>query len=234
MSVIITKLKEIFVELESLKESLDESLFSGNTKRLKAIVLTKYGTSSHFNDQIVEIEKAIERAPFGLHYRHITKLRTVISIVIDDIEINHFKETQKAEVIDTIEFVNRNVLMELRQTKSAKFDLCRLIKLCEEINANYRSENYLSVGMIGRTILNHVPPIFGYNNFDEVSSSYGGPKVGKSFKANMVHLNIYLRNIADSYLHQTIRSKEVTPNSTQVEFRQALDVLLEEVLRILK
>jgi hypothetical protein len=38
----------------------------------------------------------------------------------------------------------------------------------------------------------------------------------------------------DSYIHAQIRSKEVLPSKTQVDFRQDLDVLLQEIVRIKK
>ena len=43
-----------------------------------------------------------------------------------------------------------------------------------------------------------------------------------------------MRNISDSFLHSQIRQKEVLPNSTQVDCKQDLDVLLSEVVRVLK
>ena len=86
--------------------------------------------------------------------------------------------------------------------------------------------------MIGRTILHHVPPIFGLKCFDEIANNYGGPKDHKSFKKNMTHLNESLKNIADSYLHLQIRKKEVLPTENQIDFKQDMDVLLGEIIRI--
>lgn len=48
----------------------------------------------------------------------------------------------------------------------------------------------------------------------------------------MQHLDKSLKNIADGYLHLKIRQKEVLPNETQVDFRQDLDLLLSEIIRI--
>jgi hypothetical protein len=41
-----------------------------------------------------------------------------------------------------------------------------------------------------------------------------------------------LRKIADGFLHQPIRKAESLPTSTQVDFRQPLDQLLGEIVRI--
>jgi len=147
----------------------------------------------------------------------------VTSKIIGNIQYGEFQ----VEDTHNNPFINPNRLSELKQIKSKDFDLTKLIQLCEEINYNYEHENYLSVGMIGRTIINHIPPIFGCKTFNEVANNYGS----NSFKKSMNHLNQSLKNIADGYLHQTIRKKESLPNNTQVDFSQSLDVLLEEIVR---
>jgi hypothetical protein len=50
----------------------------------------------------------------------------------------------------------------------------------------------------------------------------------------MEHLDKSLRKIADAHLHPQIRKKEILPNKTQVNFSNDLDVLLSEIVRILK
>ena len=95
-------------------------------------------------------------------------------------------------------------------------------------------ENFLSVAIIMRAIIDHVPPILGFEKFEQVVANYGSPQENKSFKKNMDHLHNSLRNISDNFLHQKIRAKEVLPNETQVDFRQDFDVLLGEIVRILK
>ncbi|MCW4001536.1 MAG: hypothetical protein NWE93_15000 [Candidatus Bathyarchaeota archaeon] len=144
------------------------------------------------------------------------------------------KSNQTKIQIKKDDFINIKRIDELKTISHHKFDLTRLIKLCEELNDNFISGNYLTVGMIGRTIINHVPPIFGLNTFDEVANNYGEMQKNTSFKKLMQNLNRTLRNIADGYLHQTIRPSETLPNLTQIDFRKEMDVLLEEVVRLLK
>lgn len=128
-------------------------------------------------------------------------------------------------------YIDKNRLNEIRSIKSKIFDLTKLIQLCEELNYCYNNEQYLSTSMLVRAITDHVPPIFDKKNFSEVANNYGG---SKSFKESMQHLELSLRKIADSHLHNQIRNKEVLPNKTQVNFSQDLDVLLSEVVRLLK
>jgi len=133
-----------------------------------------------------------------------------------------------------LDFISKARINELKSIKSNHFDLTRLIKLCNEINDNYQLENYMSVAMIARTILDHIPPIFKLDTFDQVANNYGTIDTNKSFKRIMHHLNNSLRSIADKFLHQKIRESETLPTENQVNFSQDLDVLLEEVVRILK
>ena len=84
--------------------------------------------------------------------------------------------------------------------------------------------------MICRAILDHVPPFFGHKTFNEVANNYGG----KSFKGNAQHLQKSLRNIADNHLHLPVRKKEVLPNQNQINFSNDLDVVLSEIIRLLK
>lgn len=142
----------------------------------------------------------------------------------------HQSDSKPAEKI----FISKSRIEELKQITSNKFDLKRQIKLCEEINDNFSNSNFVAVAMIARTIINHIPPIFGYDTFDQVVANYGGAKENKSFKKTMEHLNNSLRPIADSQLHQTIRRSESLPDEIQVDFRQDFDVLLGEIARLLK
>jgi hypothetical protein len=125
-------------------------------------------------------------------------------------------------------FIAERPLDELRKLKSPQFNFKKLIRLCEEININYREGCYLGTAMLTRGLLDHVPPVFGKSSFAEVASNYGG----KSFKGTMQHLQSGARNIADGHLHEPIREKETLPEPQQVDFRAGLDALVAEIVRI--
>ncbi len=129
-------------------------------------------------------------------------------------------------------YVNLARIGELRVVESERFDLSRLIEMCEELNKCHSDGCYLAEAMLLRAILDHVPPIFGCRNFSEVSIGYAGGS--RSFKQSMANLENSLRKIADAHLHTQIRRKETLPNMTQVNFHSDLDVLLAEIVRVLK
>lgn len=143
--------------------------------------------------------------------------------------------TKKSKSVGKVQFgssyVDDNRLNELRAIKSERFDFTKLIRLCEELNESYVIGSYFGVAMMVRAILDHVPPIFECKNFGQVASNYGGTK---AFKQSMEYLENSSRKIADAHLHSQIRKKEVLPNKTQVNFMSDLDVLLAEIVRVLK
>jgi hypothetical protein len=128
-------------------------------------------------------------------------------------------------------YVEPSRLAELRAITGKAWDVRRLIRLVEELNLSYANECHMAIAMLVRAIADHVPPVFGCKTFNEVANNYPG---AKSFRGSMQHLNLSLRNVADAHLHVQIRPSEVIPTSAQVDFRADLDVLLGEVVRVLK
>lgn len=118
----------------------------------------------------------------------------------------------------------------LRQIAHPHFDLTRLIRLCEELNTTMEQKLFFATPMLTRALMDHVPPIFGASSFKEMVASYGT----KSFKEAMQKLDDSVRKIADAHLHTHIRAKEVLPTWQQVNVGTLLDVLLGEIVRVLK
>jgi hypothetical protein len=128
-------------------------------------------------------------------------------------------------------FVDPVRLEELRSADKSKLDVSRLVRLCEELNTCYRHSCFHAVAFITRAILDHVPPAFDVRSFGEVASNYSGTK---SFRESAAHLEKASRKISDALLHGHIRRNEILPTLAQVDARQQLDVVLGEVVRILR
>jgi len=139
--------------------------------------------------------------------------------------------SKRSEIVNNQKefYVSVDRIKELKGINKSKFDFTRLIRLCEELNIAYQNKCYMSIVMIVRSIINHIPPIFGANKFSEVANNYGG---GTSFKKLAGSLNENLRKIADFHLHTQIREKEILPTDIQVDFKQSLDMILSEIVRI--
>jgi len=127
-------------------------------------------------------------------------------------------------------YVDASRLAELKSIRDTKWDLARLIRLCEELNAASENEAFISISLLVRAIVDHIPPIFGCSSFTEVANN----ATAQSLRGNLQHLDRSLRHIANGLLHSQVRSTESLPSATQVNFRTDLDVLLSEIVRLLK
>lgn len=125
-----------------------------------------------------------------------------------------------------------NRIAELRALSSPDFDFRKLVRFCEEINKVYSEGCYFATAMLTRGLLDHVAPIFGFKSFSEVANNYAGG--GKSFKETMHHLENAARKVADAHLHMPIRKSETLPTAQQVNFSSQIDVLLSEIVRIMR
>nr|WP_245181217.1 hypothetical protein [Sinorhizobium mexicanum] len=125
-------------------------------------------------------------------------------------------------------YVDPSRIVALQSLGNGPWDFARLVELCRELNVAAANRCHLSTAMLLRTILNHVPPVFGLGTFAEVANNHGG----KSLKASLERLQGSLRNIADMHLHLPIRPREDVPTAVQVDFSTDLDVLLGEIIRL--
>jgi hypothetical protein len=145
--------------------------------------------------------------------------------------IETLKRNTKQRGVERSEYVSPARIAELESIGSAPYDVARLAQLCRELNAAHENGSLMSVAILVRAIVDHVPPIFGQSSFGQIANNYAG---SKSFKASMQHLDNSLRNIADAHLHTQIRPRESLPTEQQVDFKGDLDVLLSEAVRLLK
>jgi hypothetical protein len=175
----------------------------------------------HKNSQLTinQFEKYLKPSVLKIYGEDITSER------IGNIEFGEYKTDRPQNYIS---FINADRLIQIKELKNSSFDFSTLIKLCDEINDNFARENYFSVAMLCRSLIDHIPPIFNQKSFREVANNYGS----KSFKDCMQHLENSMRKIADLYLHSIISKKVVQPNRTQVNFSQEIDLLLSELVKI--
>lgn len=239
---------QLTTKLSELKKLIDRTVFNNADaytyyfNKWHAEVL--YTIEQHLGEKskiYSRIEK-VGKLPAGkaterqwIRYRRLTmtksyaELQAVIATYNDNNKQLSIINSEKNANIDS--FIDRETLTNLRGIQSEDFDLSKLIALCEELDVCFSSRCYFASGMIMRSIVDHVSPIFGVNSFSEVANNYHG---SKSFKESMNHLEKSLRKIADSFLHTQIRNKEVLVTKTRINFSQDFDVLLSEIIRILK
>lgn len=146
--------------------------------------------------------------------------------VTDTLIINPHLEDDSEK--NTIQIIDRSRIDALKAYTGTAWDLQKLIKLCEELNSNAEAGNFYAIAYLSRALIDHVPPILGCKNFDEVANNYAG---SKSFKKAMEPLSKTLKNLADMHIHTQVSAKLASPSMTQVNFSQALDLLLGEIIK---
>lgn len=164
----------------------------------------------------------------SFNYSMVSELRQITESGIE--QLSRPRKDEKPRARNLEEFIDEMRIDELRKTSSVEFDLSRLTTLAEEINIAFENGSYISVIMLTRALIDHIPPIFDQSKFSDVYAHYGS----RSFKEHMKHLDTSMRKIADSYLHTHIRKSESLPSKTQVNFSQDVDVLITEIIRRLK
>ena len=122
------------------------------------------------------------------------------------------------------------LISQLEALESSIVDVATLIRICKEINSSYAHGNVLATVLLMRTVLNHIPPVFGQNSFEQVVANSG-----KSLKESFGHLENGLRKVADFHAHRKIAASEFYPSVAQVEpFKPQFELLIHEVLRLMK
>lgn len=163
-------------------------------------------------------------------------VETFLEQCISDARAGHLNRYLVDKVTPPLEkqpstYIDTERLNDLSNIKSTSFDLSRLVRLCQEINISWSNGCYYATVVLVRSVLDHVPSVFQVSSFAEVANNYRGTK---SFKESMQNLENSSRKIADSTLHSLMRSSETVITPTQANFSQDLDVLLSEIVRILK
>ncbi|KAM3094117.1 DUF2513 domain-containing protein [Phormidesmis sp. 146-35] len=134
--------------------------------------------------------------------------------------------TQEVNKSSRENYVDPNIIEELRSVESCEFDLSKVVRFCEELNSSFVAENYIATTLLIRALINHIPPIFGQKTFPQVVS-----QVSKSRRELFSPLENVARDVADLHNHDLVRHKENLPTRNQVEpFKPNLEVLLQELI----
>ncbi len=134
---------------------------------------------------------------------------------------------------NSITFIHPDRIKELGEIKNQNIDLVKLIQLCVEINIiTSLPESKLGPAIYLRTIIDHIPTIFNFFTFKEFANNY--KEGNRSFMKAMQKLDTSMRNMADNNLHAQARKKEILPTKNQFDYSQEIDLLLSEVVRVLK
>jgi hypothetical protein len=121
--------------------------------------------------------------------------------------------------------VDPELITRLEKVPATTFSTRFLVGVIREINACFASGSIIATLLLMRTILNHVPPIFGESTFEAVVG-----QANRSVKKSHANLQESLRNVADLHAHQIAKKAHSYPSSLQVEsYRADFEILLQQV-----
>ena len=129
------------------------------------------------SEEKIQIENAIRECAIAaqMQIRSITWVPLLVQQNNENIQ----------EENEGLDFIDQTRINELETIQSDDFDLVKLIALCRELNLSYSKGSNFSVAMLTRAIMDHIPPIFGFNTFREILNNYA---TTRSFKESMEHL----------------------------------------------
>jgi hypothetical protein len=125
--------------------------------------------------------------------------------------------------------VDPDLISKIERSNGNRLNVTHLVRVLREINSSLVHGNVVATVPLMRAVLNHVPPIFGHQNFEQVVAN-----VGRSLKDSYLHLEDGLRKIADFHTHKRIDETDTYPSRAQVEpFKPQFELLLQNVLAAL-
>jgi hypothetical protein len=232
----ISSLKDQFVKSRDglFLPAAEQSRFVALATEAKSILVTGLGPGNDFVMQLIYTVNSGSGGFFGgPSWACVTETEELLRAAIRQMARSARRKppdfanaATKSPYVDPIRLTE---IQRLARRSDLPWDFNKLAGLCGELNIAHENDCHYATAMLVRSIADHVPPVFGVTTFSQVSASSTS---GRSFKDSMEQLDKFLRKIADGYLHQHIRKAESVPTGTQVDFRQSLDQLLGEVVRL--
>lgn len=208
----------------------DQSQFTALVTEAKSIMGSSLGPANDFTFQLLDTLREDTGGFFGGPSMHcVETVEALLRGAVRHIERKARTPSPTAIAPLKANYVDLPRIMQIEALRSQQWDFAKLGQLCRELNTAHQGDSHYATAMLVRAITDHVPPLFGQQSFAQVAANYSGTT---SFKKSMGHLNQSLRNIADAILHEQIRRREALPSPQQVDFRQDLDRLLAEIVRI--
>lgn len=123
-------------------------------------------------------------------------------------------------------YINQSIINGF-VAKSGPFKYQKLVSLLKELNSNHSAKNKYSCSTLIRAILDHVPPLLGFETLEDLVNRYPW---SRSNRVVMNRLQDF-RVEADKVLHDHISNKEDYFDMDDIPVSSRLNSLLEECLQ---
>ncbi len=184
-------------------------------EKITGEILSRYILEPVYDDQLGDffpVDMAMCRSSIN---RLTTRLKT-----------QFINSRQKGE-LDTPSalYIKENIAERFKDKKDG-FSYKKLIGLINELNKNYIMSNPYACLALIRAIEDHIPPLLGFNTFEEVVNNYVGKKTDKAYLVSLLKD----RPVSDDTLHRRISKSEDLIDMDNVPNKQFLNRLLQECL----
>lgn len=112
--------------------------------------------------------------------------------------------------------------------KQGKFNYKKLIRLMTELNSVFVSGYPYASSMLIRGILDHIPPLFGCETFEQVVSNHSWGRTDKKYMKGLFEF----KKEGDDALHRQISEKEDLLDINDIPSSVRLNRLLQECLSV--
>lgn len=122
-------------------------------------------------------------------------------------------------------YVEANVRAELEAKRGkTTLNLDKLLQLLTELDESYAANHPYSCHALLRAVIDHVPPILGFQTFEQAASSYKWTKTDKKYMQRLLDFKAQ----ADDVMHRHISKRPDVITMHDVPYRAYLNALLAE------
>lgn len=124
-------------------------------------------------------------------------------------------------------YIAAAVVLQLESALAASaWDSTKLLALVEELNNSYRGGMTYAAHALLRAILDHIPPLLGYKNFDGVANNHQWTQTDKRYIKRLAEFRVQ----ADDVLHRQISKTADLLTIEDMPQRVAVNRLLQECI----
>lgn len=106
----------------------------------------------------------------------------------------------------------------------SRWNCDKLLQLIDELNDNHASGNAYSAHAMLRAILDHIPPVFGYDDFKQVANNYSWSRTDSKYMKKLLDFKLQ----GDDVLHRQISTSADLLSIEDMPPRAWINKLLQE------
>ena len=122
-------------------------------------------------------------------------------------------------------YISQNIIEGFVKRNNG-FDFKKLIKLFVELNSNHATGYQYSSSMLLRAIFDHIPPLLGFNSFDQLVNNYSWSRTDKEYMKKLLDY----KNEGDDVLHRQINQNQDLLQIENLPGSNRVNRLLQECL----